>query len=185
LKLYTKTGDDGTTGLLGGDRTPKVSARIQAIGEVDELNALIGVVRLYSNGDSLDPLLARIQDWLFDIGAELACPPGGKFQLSRIGSKHSGVLEQSIDGQTAQLPELKAFILPGGSALAAHLHLARSVCRRVERTVLALHEFEAVNETVRVFLNRLSDWLFVSARKYHMPRHDRQWLGPHSGCDSR
>ena len=164
MKVYSKTGDDGTTGLIGGDRTSKSSVRIHAIGEVDELNATIGLVRSYSADDPLDPLLGRIQNWLFDIGAELACPPGGKFQIARITPAHALVLEESIDAQTTELPELKAFILPGGSRLSAELHLARSVCRRAERAVTDLNQLEPVSQATRVFLNRLSDWLFVSAR---------------------
>jgi cob(I)alamin adenosyltransferase len=177
LKLYTKTGDDGTTGLIGGDRTSKTSDRIIAIGEVDELNAVIGFVRTYSAGDSLDPLFANIQNWLFDTGAELACRPGGRFQISRIGPRQSAALEQSIDAQTAQLPELRAFILPGGSNLAAQIHLARAVCRRAERAVTKLHETEPVSDDVRRFLNRLSDWLFVSARTANQSRNvnDIEW----------
>ena len=164
MKIYSKTGDDGTTGLYGGDRIPKASLRISAIGEIDELNAMLGVVRIHSEGTSLDPLLLKVQNWLFDVGAELACPPGGKFQVALTGREHAKVLEESIDAQTAALPELKAFILPGGSPLAAHLHLARSVCRRAERAVVQLHEVEPLRDDLRIFLNRLSDWLFVSAR---------------------
>ena len=164
MKIYTKSGDDGTTGLYGGDRVSKTGLRIRAIGEIDELNATIGVARIHSQGDVLDELLARIQDWLFDLGAEMACPPGGKFQVAKIGERHSLILEQSMDAQSLGLPELKAFILPGGSSLAAHLHLARSVCRRAERAVLELHADTPVRDSVRIFLNRLSDWLFVSSR---------------------
>lgn len=164
MKLYTKTGDDGSTGLYGGQRASKTSARIHAIGEIDELNATIGLARIHSVDDPLDSLLASIQNWLFDLGAELACPPGGKFQILRIGAKHAEILERSVDAQTDCLPELKVFILPGGTTLAAHLHMARSVCRRAERAVLELNDTDTVREEVKVFLNRLSDWLFVSAR---------------------
>lgn len=170
MKIYTKSGDDGTTGLYGGDRVSKTGLRIQAIGEIDELNAVVGVARTHSKGDSLDPLLARIQDWLFDLGAELACPPGGKFQVAKISERHALILEESMDAQAQALPELKAFILPGGSSLAAHLHLARSVCRRAERAVLELHGETPIRESVRVFLNRLSDWLFVSSRTANQSR---------------
>ncbi len=177
MKLYTKTGDDGTTGLYGGDRVSKTSLRIQAIGEIDELNALIGVARIHSDGDALDDLLARVQSWLFDLGAELACPPNGKFQVELIGEGHLRLLEASIDEQDRALPELKAFILPGGSELSAQLHLARCVCRRSERIVLQLAETEQLREVVRIFLNRLSDWLFVSARTANASRHvkDIEW----------
>jgi cob(I)alamin adenosyltransferase len=164
LKIYSKTGDDGTTGLYGGDRISKTSLRISAIGEVDELNALIGVARTHATSDPLDELLANIQNWLFDFGSELACPPGGKFQVARIGSNHIDKLENSIDAQSDRLPPLKVFILPGGVPLAAQLHLARSVCRRAERAVIELHRSEPVRDELRTFLNRLSDWLFVAAR---------------------
>ncbi len=177
MKVYSKTGDDGTTGLYGGDRTSKSSARIQAIGDVDELNAIVGVVRLHSIGDPLDATLSKIQNWLFDLGAELACPPSGKFQVASLREGHSKFLEDSIDSQTAVLPELKAFILPGGSALAAHLHLARCVCRRAERSVTHLNELEPLSRELKVFLNRLSDWLFVAARTANMLRdvQDIEW----------
>jgi len=177
LKLYTKTGDDGTTGLYGGNRAPKTAARIRSIGEIDELNAALGVARLHSGGHLLDPALAKLQNWLFDLGAELACPPGGKFKLEQIGGEHAQFLEFSMDNQTASLPELKEFILPGGSALAAYLHLARCVCRRAERTILELHDVEPVRLEVRVFVNRLSDWLFVSARTANHSQnvHDIAW----------
>ncbi|MGV3618158.1 MAG: cob(I)yrinic acid a,c-diamide adenosyltransferase [Fimbriimonas sp.] len=164
MKIYTRTGDDGTTGLLGGDRIGKGSARIAAIGDIDELNAVIGLVRTHAVGSELDSELFRIQNWLFDLGSELACPPGGKFDISAIEDGHPGHLEASMDSMTAHLPPLKAFILPGGCPLAAHLHLARCVCRRAERTLLALHETEPVRESTRRFINRLSDWLFVAAR---------------------
>ena len=177
MKLYTKTGDDGSTGLYGGQRVSKNGRRIHAIGEIDELNALLGVTRTHALGDPLDDLLASIQDWLFDLGAELACPPGGKFQIEKITQRHAQILEESMDLQSADLPDLKAFILPGGSSLAAQLHLARSVCRRAERAILDLHEHEQVREEVRIFLNRLSDWLFVSARTANHLRnvHDIAW----------
>lgn len=164
MKIYTRTGDDGTTGLLGGDRVAKVSPRIAAIGDVDELNALIGIARLHSAEQDLDRDLFRIQNWLFDLGSELACPPGGKFDLVAITEKHSEVLEASIDAMTDRLPPLKAFILPGGSPLAAQLHLARCVCRRAERSLIALSSTEPLRAETLRFLNRLSDWLFVAAR---------------------
>ena len=163
MKIYTRSGDDGTTGLLGGDRTQKTSERIEAIGDVDELNALLGVAAA-SGQDSLIEGLERIQHWLFDVGAELACPPGGKFDFRRIGPPQTARLEQSIDEMTANLPELKAFILPGGSLRAAYLHQSRAGCRRAERSLLCLSELEEVREEVKQFMNRLSDWLLVAAR---------------------
>ncbi len=177
MKLYTKTGDDGTTGLYGGDRVLKTSLRIKAIGEVDELNAILGVVRLYSKGDRLDSSLMRIQNCLFDLGAELASPPGGKFVLENIVESHVIDLEVEIDQFSDELEPLKAFILPGGCELSAHLHFARSACRRVERAVIELNELEFVRNEVRLFLNRLSDWFFVAARTANYDRNvqDTEW----------
>lgn len=176
MKIYTKTGDDGTTGLYGGDRTPKISARIEAIGEVDELNALLGVARAQGES-SFDDLLETTQSRLFDLGAELASPPGGKFDAARIRESHVEALEQSMDEMTDRLPPLREFILPGGHLQAAALHHARAVCRRTERAVLRLHEQEPVREVTRRYLNRLSDWLFVAARTVNADRNvsDVKW----------
>lgn len=164
MKIYTKTGDHGETGLVGGSRIAKTSARIEAIGDVDELNAAIGVARTYSEHHELDPTLAWIQNALFDLGAELASPPGGRISFAPLPEDAAQRLEHSIDLQTAELPALRNFILPGGAPLGAHLHFARCVCRRAERAVLNLHEHEPLRAELLAFLNRLSDWLFVSAR---------------------
>lgn len=164
MRIYTKTGDAGQTGLIGGERIDKDSLRMHAIGDVDELNSVIGLCRLHTNGGHLEDLLTRIQSWLFDLGSELASPAGSKYEYRTVSEKHAGLLEESIDHQTAELEELKNFVLPGGSALGAHLHLARSVCRRAERSVLALRRQEDVRPEATVLLNRLSDWLFTSAR---------------------
>jgi cob(I)alamin adenosyltransferase len=164
LKIYTKTGDGGQTGLVGGSRTSKDSARICAIGEVDELNAVLGLTRCHSAGTPLEEDLSHIQNWLFDLGAELATPSGSRFVNQAIGDGQITYLEQSIDRQTEQLPPLRQFILPGGSELAAHLHLARAVCRRAERELVRHEREEPLRSEPRIFLNRLSDWLFVSAR---------------------
>jgi cob(I)alamin adenosyltransferase len=161
VKIYTKTGDAGSTGLVGGTRIAKNSKRIAAIGDVDELNAAIGVARLHADAD---PLMERVQAWLFDLGAELASPEGGRKTYRELPAGAIEAIEQSIDALEADLPPLRSFILPGGSALGASLHLARCVCRRAERSVLELHAEEPVREVPRVFLNRLSDWLFVAAR---------------------
>lgn len=164
MKIYTKTGDEGLTGVLGGGRLPKNAARIRAIGDVDELNAAIGVARLHSKELQLDATLAEIQRNLFDVGAELASPPEGRIQVRSLEERDVQSLEASIDAQTVELEPLRNFILPGGIPLAAHLHLARAVCRRAERTVLDLHDLEPVRPVVRTYLNRLSDWLFTAAR---------------------
>ncbi|HEY0867519.1 MAG TPA: cob(I)yrinic acid a,c-diamide adenosyltransferase [Fimbriimonas sp.] len=161
MRIYTRTGDSGDTGLIGGRRVSKTSARIEAIGSVDELNSAIGVARLQSAGDALDVNLGHLQNWLFDLGSELAEPNGESF---RIGTDPIVFLENDIDRQTEALPPLKAFVLPGGSSLGAHLHLARAVCRRAERAVAALDEAEGVRPEVQAFLNRLSDWLFTASR---------------------
>ncbi len=161
MKIYTRTGDAGETGLLGGDRIAKNSLRIQAIGDVDELNAALGLALAQSANSELH----RLQCWLFDLGAELASPPGGKFDAASIGPAHVAWLEEAIDRQMSALPPLRAFVLPGGSPAAAALHLARVVCRRTERSVLSLHEIEPVREPARVFVNRLSDYLFAAARQ--------------------
>jgi cob(I)alamin adenosyltransferase len=164
MKIYTKTGDKGETGLVGGSRISKVSPRIQAIGDVDELNAVIGVARAELPPKELDETLAWLQDALFDLGAELASLPSAKISFAPLPESAAKRLEEGIDTQTSLLPPLKNFILPGGSRLAAQLHLARCVCRRAERSVLALHKEQALRPAVLAFLNRASDWLFLSAR---------------------
>lgn len=162
MKIYTKTGDAGETGLIGGVRIAKTSARIAAIGDIDELNALIGLVRVASTDSHLDSTLGQIQNWLFEAGAEIASPGDQRFES--LTHEASAVLEGSIDAMNDGLPELRNFILPGGSELAARFHLARSVCRRAERTVLELDSVEPVRGEIRILLNRLADWLFVAAR---------------------
>jgi cob(I)alamin adenosyltransferase len=163
MKIYTGAGDDGSTGLYGGDRVAKTSARIAAIGDVDELNAFLGIAADLATG-SLAADLRKFQNWLFDLGAELASPPGGKFEVRTITDRHSEYLEWSMDAQDEALPPLKAFILPGGSPLAAELHRSRAVCRRAERSVLLLLQDGPVRPELIRFLNRLSDWLFMAAR---------------------
>jgi cob(I)alamin adenosyltransferase len=167
LKIYTKTGDRGETGLWGGLRVGKDSARVQAYGSVDECNAAIGVARAALGATpaaaELDTLLARIQDQLFVVGADLATP-GEAANIPRIGAAEIAFLEQTIDALEAELAPLKQFILPGGAPAAAQLHLARTVCRRAERYTVALAREEPVGDQVGVYLNRLSDCLFVLAR---------------------
>lgn len=175
MKIYTKTGDAGSTGLIGGRRVAKNSLRISAIGEIDELNALVGVSRTSIDDEKLEWMMDNVQAWLFEVGAELASPGEEKFQT--IGSEEIEDLETSIDDQTAALPELKNFILPGGTSAAAYLHLARSVCRRAERTLLDLNDEEPVRGELKVFLNRLADWLFIAARTANRVRNvdDVNW----------
>lgn len=164
MKIYTKTGDGGETGLVGGSRISKASGRIAAIGDVDELNAAIGVARCETGTSVLDPMLADVQSTLFDLGAELASLPEGRKAYAALSEEVIQVLERSIDVQTEHLPSLKNFILPGGSKLASCLHLARAICRRAERSILELHREEPVRQEVLAYINRLSDWLFVTAR---------------------
>jgi cob(I)alamin adenosyltransferase len=166
VKLYTKTGDDGTTGLFGGGRVKKASLRVDAYGTVDELNAFVGVARATKLEPSTEGVLAQVQVDLFTLGAELACVPGRETRLSMklIDATDAERLEEAIDAAEAGLPPLKNFVLPGGSAQAAALHVARTVCRRAERSVLSLDDAPARSEIV-IYLNRLSDLLFVLARK--------------------
>jgi cob(I)alamin adenosyltransferase len=183
LKIYTKTGDGGETGLFGGGRTPKDSLRVAAYGEVDELNATLGLVRALDPQEFADALLQGIQRDLFTIGAQLATPDPDKLQkaLSRsgaaIGDSDIAALENAIDGHEARLEPLKNFILPGGAPKAATMHLARTVCRRAERAVVALSRREQISPAILRYLNRLSDLLFVLARAANASagRADLKW----------
>lgn len=159
-KIYTRTGDDGTTGLADGNRIAKNALRVEALGTVDELNCHIGVlIEALEDGDTLQDALQRIQHHLFDLGGEFAIPGS-----SAIGDAHIRWLEQTLDQYNEALPPLKNFILPGGSPAAAQCHLARAVCRRAERIVVALGHEDSLNLLSRHYLNRLSDLLFVFAR---------------------
>jgi cob(I)alamin adenosyltransferase len=166
MKLYTKTGDDGTTGLFGGGRVPKTSSRVDAYGTVDETNAAIGVARAVPIDPAIDLVLARVQEDLFVLGAELACAPGreDKLGLTRLAEADITRLEGNIDDADAACPPLKSFVLPGGSPEAAALHVARTVCRRAERALLAIDD-GPVRRELAVYLNRLSDLLFALARQ--------------------
>ena len=165
MKIYTKTGDTGETGLFGGTRVPKDAMRIEACGTVDELNACIGSVRSQIQDVEINGILHRIQNDLFDIGADLATlDTHPKAASLRISPTLTPKLEREIDLFEAELPPLKNFILPGGSAGGAAVHLARTVCRRAERCVVTLASAESVNPEVLIYLNRLSDLLFVLAR---------------------
>jgi len=169
-KIYTRTGDDGTTGLAGGERRKKYDLRIAAYGTIDEVNAAIGIARLHTAGDAgLDADLSRIQNDLFDLGADLATPgkgqgPGGA-RLT-VTAKQVTWLEAEIDRFNAELSPLKSFVLPGGSAAAAYLHLARTLARRAERLIAELKDRpdESVSSDVLKYVNRLSDFLFVASR---------------------
>jgi cob(I)alamin adenosyltransferase len=169
-RIYTRTGDDGTTGLVTGARRPKHDLRIWAFGTVDETNACIGLTRLHTRHDGeVDAMLGRIQNDLFDLGADLATPEGSpqrRGEHLRVTDAQAERLEREIDRLNVHLSPLKSFILPGGTEAAAHLHLARTVCRRAERLVVALNDKpdEAVSAAAIKYLNRLSDFLFVAAR---------------------
>jgi len=168
-KIYTKTGDDGSTGLATGERRSKADLRIESYGTVDETNAAVGLARLHATG-TLDDMLGRIQNDLFDLGADLSTPAPADgsdlpFEALRVTDAQVTRLEAEIDELNQTLAPLESFILPGGSAAAAYLHLARTLSRRAERLVVALAaEGEVVGKPVKTYLNRLSDLLFVAAR---------------------
>lgn len=166
MKIYTKTGDQGDTGLFGGPRVRKDDARIEAYGTVDELNAVLGQVRAEGVSAEMDGLLAGIQNDLFDVGAELATPDTTNRKIPTVDDSSITRLELAIDRYELTLPPLRQFILPGGCAAAAALHVARTVCRRAERRLVTLMQkpAERVPQNVLVYLNRLSDLLFVLAR---------------------
>lgn len=166
MRIYTKTGDEGLTGLLGSRRLPKDDVRIETYGTIDELNAVLGLARALALDTAADELVGRLQDDLFLVGAALADPdPAGPFHTA-ITADHAARLEQAIDALETELPPLSKFILPGGSPAGAQIHLARAVCRRGERWVvkLARQPGEHVPPALIVYLNRLSDLLFVLAR---------------------
>lgn len=169
MKIYTRTGDDGTTGLFGGSRVAKTDPRVEAYGTVDEACAAIGLARAAGVSSAIDAVLEQLQNDLFVIGAELACAPGKAEKLLKtmrlIEAADVERLEKAIDAAEEGLPPLRSFILPGGTQAAATLHLARCIARRAERCVLALQGPAAVRREVLVYLNRLSDLLFVLARK--------------------
>ena len=165
-RIYTRTGDGGTTRLATGQPVSKSDLRVAAYGEVDEANACLGLARLHTEGTPLDAILGRLQNELFDLGADLATPPRpDEAPTLRILDSQVARLETEIDTLNADLPELKSFILPGGTPAAAALHLARTVARRAERAAVALVESgEPVSPAAMRYLNRLSDLLFVAAR---------------------
>ncbi len=169
-RIYTRTGDAGETALGNGQRLSKANIRIAAYGTVDETNATIGVARLYTSElFKLDAMLARIQNELFDLGADLCVPDRGEkleFEPLRILPKQYERLESEIDELNAELSPLRSFVLPGGHAAAAHLHMSRTVCRRAERLIVELksHDGEHVSEGAIAYINRLSDFFFVASR---------------------
>ncbi len=163
-KIYTRGGDKGKTSLVDGARVSKHHVRVEAYGAIDETNAAIGVVRLYTKGKN-DAMLARLQNDLFDLGADLATPHSAKMKTAlRIVESQVKRLETEIDAMNATLKPLNSFVLPGGSTVAAYLHVARTICRRSERAITALMEVESINPLALQYTNRLSDHLFVMSR---------------------
>lgn len=164
MKIYTKTGDDGTTGLIGGQRVSKSDPRIDCIGAVDELNAAVGLAAV--GADELAAKLRAVQNELFVIGSQLALPEGQESsKIPAVEESSVARLEMEIDAVTAKLPALRNFILPGGSQTGARLHLARAVCRRAERALVAFSLDRPAPLLAVTYLNRLSDWLFIHARQ--------------------
>jgi cob(I)alamin adenosyltransferase len=181
-KIVTRTGDAGDTGLTGGARVPKTHARVQAMGDVDELNSQVGVLLAMPVPPALRATLTRVQHELFNLGGELSMPGSALVQ-----EKDLLALEADIDALNAKLPPLKDFVLPGGNAAAAAAHLARAICRRAERAVWALDAKEPLNAAAPPYLNRLSDYLFVAARVLARAKGARetQWKGPSSQARPR
>ena len=171
-KVYTRHGDKGETRLVGGARVPKDHPRIESYGTIDELNAILGVVRAFNNAplatpisQRLDEILRRVQNELFDLGSELATPPDAAWKgMIRIGPEQVAALERTIDDCQIDLEPLKSFVLPGGGTIAAFLHQARTVCRRAERDIMRLKRCEPIGDEVIRYVNRLSDLLFVLSR---------------------
>ena len=179
MKIYTKTGDEGLTSLIGGTRVPKYDLRIESYGTVDELNSYIGMIRDHDIHTDQKDTLKEIQDRLFTIGAALASDPEkSKMKIPDLHLSDITFLESQIDEMNLVLPELKHFILPGGSPVVSFCHVSRCVCRRAERIIVHLKEESFVDEKVIVYLNRLSDYLFVLARKlcHGSKIPENQWL---------
>ena len=173
MKVYTKTGDSGTTALFGGTRVSKDNIRIESYGTVDELNSYIGLIRDQEMNQHFKDILIEIQDRLFTVGAILATPPekevmkNGELRLQKLGIVESDIelLEKEIDAMEDSLPQMTHFILPGGHTTVSYCHIARCVCRRAERLAVHLSHIETIDEMALKYLNRLSDYLFVLARK--------------------
>jgi len=186
MKIYTKTGDDGTTGLFGGTRVPKHHIRIESYGTIDELNSWLGLIRDQEIDVIYQQQLITIQEHLFTIGAILATDPEKKIldngeqrlKINKVGTKEIQFLENAIDEMDSQLPQMTHFILPGGHTTVSYCHIARTVCRRAERISTLLHENEPFDIAVLSFINRLSDYLFVLARilTYKLQASEIKWV---------
>jgi cob(I)alamin adenosyltransferase len=194
MKIYTKTGDQGTTALYGGTRVSKHHIRIESYGTLDELNAHIGLLRDQAIAPDYRSVLAEIQDRLFTAGAIMATPPDKerlkngalRLQIDRITAEDIAILEQEIDQMESTLPVMTHFILPGGHTIVSFCHIARCVCRRAERLAVHLHELEPIEEAVLHYLNRLSDYLFVLARKLSsdLQAEEVKWIPRQSQTES-
>jgi len=186
MKVYTKTGDTGTTALFGGTRVPKHHIRIESYGTVDELNSHIGLIRDQEINSHYKDVLIEVQDRLFTVGAILATPPeketlkNGEKRLQNLGILETDIvyLEKEIDAMEDNLPPMTHFVLPGGHTTVSYCHIARCVCRRAERLAVHLNDIEPTNELVIKYLNRLSDYLFVLARKlsFDLKADEVQWI---------
>jgi cob(I)alamin adenosyltransferase len=184
-KVYTRHGDQGETHLVGGSRVPKDDARIESYGTVDELNAVLGIVRAFNDASArspfktrLDRILRQVQNELFDLGSELATPPDAAWEgMIHVGAEQVRTLERTIDECQRDLKPLKSFILPGGGTIAAFLHQARTVCRRAERDILRLKRREPIGAHALGYVNRLSDLLFVLSRwaSHHLGEPEYLW----------
>lgn len=182
MKIYTRSGDQGETSLFSGQRVSKADLRVEAYGTVDEMNSFLGAARASGPHEDVTPYLERLQNFCFQLGADLATPLDSPQKITRVNASETKWLEQEVDLMSGELPPLKNFILPGGSPAAAHLHVARSVCRRAERLTVTLAAQETINSEVVVYLNRLSDFLFTLARFENLRQgmHDTIWISPSS-----
>lgn len=186
MKVYTKTGDKGTTSLFGGARVPKHHLRIESYGTIDELNSYIGLIRDQDINPFYKTILMEIQDRLFTVGAIMATPPEKevlkngqqRLNINRISEKDVNLLEVQIDAMDAELPPMTHFVLPGGHSIVSYCHITRCVCRRAERLATHLNEEEPIDEAVLTYLNRLSDYLFVLARKlsHDLKAEEIKWI---------
>jgi cob(I)alamin adenosyltransferase len=186
MKVYTKTGDNGTTGLFGGTRVPKYHIRIDSYGTIDELNSWLGLIRDQDISKTYQNQLIQIQEHLFVVGAILATDPEKetlkngeqRLKITKVGVEEIRFLENAIDEMDNQLPQMTHFILPGGHTTVSYCHIARTVCRRAERMATSLFESEAFDVSVLSFINRLSDYLFVLARKlsYDLQANEIKWI---------
>ena len=183
-RVYTRTGDQGTTALVGGARVPKDARRVECYGAIDELNAALGLARSFNAEgppsparEKLETILARLQNELFDLGSELATPPDAEYEgMLKVGAGDVRALEQLMDECQTELEPLKSFILPGGGPVSAFLHQARTICRRTEREILRLSREESIGAHVLPYINRLSDLLFVLSRWIGKQRGEREYL---------